>query len=307
MNNLLRMATDYEEKRRKKILSNGVKNNVQSVYSTGPFTVIPSRALNDKRFMRQPHKLMVLCIICSSANNYTGVCYPSQQYIANRIQRTQSTVSRAITSLLEWGYINRLRKGSPLITKPSRYGKSSIYRVMYDPSMSDREVYSRALNKDEELQSQQEKNTIKLMEKKNNKDNQICTTRISEYAPDAYKIRLNRTRLNNNIRSTIKENKINELEMMKEYQKLHLEIYKVQFIPDRRDWQQMLKLIEYQDQYDLTKKIRSILRGKKNPSKPPLFPISYILKALEPEPQSAKDVIKDLAKAMRPKRRLKFD
>ena len=308
MNNLLKMDTNYEEKRRKKILSNG-KNNVQSVYSCGPFTVIPSRALNDKRFMDQPHKLMVLCIICSTANNYTGVCYPSQQYIANRIDRTQPTVSKAITSLIDWGYINRLRKGSPLITKVTRYGKSSIYRVMYDPSMSDKELHSRALNQDEELQSVQRKNTIDLMQKKNNKDTQICTPRISEHAPDEYNTRLSRTRLNNNTISTTKENnKLNEIEMMKEYQKLHYEIYKVRFIPDRRDWQQMIKLITYQDkQTNLLTKVKSILRGKKNASKPPLFPISYINAALEPKGTTPQDIVKDLAKALKPRRRYKFD
>lgn len=307
MKSLLKMK-DYEEKRRKKILSNGVKNNVQSVFSSGPFTVIPSRALNDKRFMKQPHKLMVLCLLCSTANNYTGVCYPSQQYIANRIERTQSTVSRAIVSLIEWGYITRLRKGSPLITKATRYGKSSIYRVMYDPSMNDKEVHSRALNQDEELQSIQEKNTIELMQKNSKKDTQICTPCISENAPDAYSTRLSRTRLNNNTINTNKENRLNELEMMKEYKKIHFEIYKAQFIPDRRDWQQMIKLIEYQDKHvNLTTKIKSILRGKKNPSKPPLFPISYVNAALEPKAVTTKDIIKDVAKAMKPKRRYKFD
>ena len=38
---------DYEEKRKRKILSNG-KLDV-SVYQGGPFTVVPRRALNDKR------------------------------------------------------------------------------------------------------------------------------------------------------------------------------------------------------------------------------------------------------------------
>jgi hypothetical protein len=95
---------------------------------------------------------------------------------------------------------------------------------------------------------------------------------------------------------------------MKEYQKLHYEIYKVRFIPDRRDWQQMIKLITYQDkQTNLLTKVKSILRGKKNASKPPLFPISYINAALEPKGTTPQDIVKDLAKALKPRRRYKFD
>ena len=304
MNNLLRMATDYEDKIRKKILSNG-RNNIQSVYSGGPFTVVPRRALNDKRIAKSPIKYLVLSVLCSCANNYTGVCFPTYQYIANQVLRDKSSVSRAIKALIDWGYIKRLRKGSPLYKNVKH--KSSVYRILYDPSMNDSEVQSRALNHDEELQQKEQEDTIRATMKKHKKPQTSCAQLNKKVAVGSTKTRLSELDLNNNIRSTIKENKLNELEMMKEYQKLHLEIYKVQFIPDRRDWQQMLKLIKYQDQYDLTKKIRSILRGKKNPSKPPLFPISYILKALEPEPQSATDVIKNVAKALRPKRRYKFD
>ena len=102
--------------------------------------------------------------------------------------------------------------------------------------------------------------------------------------------------------------RIGDVEGEKEYQKLHYEIYKVRFIPDRRDWQQMIKLITYQDkQTDLLTKVKSILRGKKNASKPPLFPISYINAALEPKGTTPQDIVKDLAKALKPRRRYKFD
>ena len=46
MNSTYKMDNDFEEKRKKKILDNG-KNNVRSVYSMGPFTVLPRRAFND--------------------------------------------------------------------------------------------------------------------------------------------------------------------------------------------------------------------------------------------------------------------
>ena len=101
------------------------------------------------------------------------------------------------------------------------------------------------------------------------------------------------------------ENKLNEMEMMKKFQNIHLKIYQTTFQPDRRDWRQMTELIKHQDATSaLLTKIENILRKKK---KPPVFPISYILACLKPEPTTVKEVMKDLAKAMRPKRRLKFD
>jgi hypothetical protein len=95
------------------------------------------------------------------------------------------------------------------------------------------------------------------------------------------------------------------MEMMKKFQNIHLKIYQTTFQPDRRDWRQMSELIQYQDKTSsLLTKIENILKKKK---KPPVFPISYILACLKPEPTTTKEVIKDLVKAMRPKRRLKFD
>ena len=58
---------DYEEKRKRKILSNG-KHDVVSVYQGGPFTVVPSRALNDKRICRHPQTYLVLSVLCSCAD-----------------------------------------------------------------------------------------------------------------------------------------------------------------------------------------------------------------------------------------------
>ena len=86
MSNLaMNKPTDYEEKRRRKILSNG-KHDVVSIYQGGPFTVVPRRALNDKRICRHPQTYLVLSVLCSCADNYTGVCFPTYEYIARQTQ-----------------------------------------------------------------------------------------------------------------------------------------------------------------------------------------------------------------------------
>lgn len=296
------MDTDYKDKIRKKILDNG-KNNIQSVYSGGPFTVVPRRALNDKRIAKSPIKYLILSVLCSCANNYTGVCFPTYQYIGNQVMRDKSSVSRAIKSLIEWGYIKRLRKGSPLYKNVKH--KSSVYRILYDPLMNDKEVHSRALINDEELQQIEQNDTIRVAMKPDKKTQRSCSQLNKEVAPSSTKTRLNELDLNNNNRNTIKENKLNEMEMMKKFQNIHLKIYQTTFQPDRRDWRQMTELIKHQDATSaLLTKIENILRKKK---KPPVFPISYILACLRPEPTTVTEVMKDLAKAMRPKRRLKFD
>ena len=296
------MDTDYKDKIRKKILDNG-KNNIQSVYSGGPFTVVPRRALNDKRIAKSPIKYLVLSVLCSCANNYTGVCFPTYQYIGNQVMRDKSSVSRAIKSLIEWGYIKRLRKGSPLYKNVKH--KSSVYRILYDPLMNDSEVYSRALINDEELQQIEQNDTIRVAMKPVKKTQRSCGENNKQVDPSATKTRLKELDLNNNTRSTTKENKLNEMEMMKKFQKIHFKIYQTTFQPDRRDWRQMSELIQYQDKTSaLLTKIENILKKKK---KPPVFPISYILACLKPEPTTTKEVIQDLVKAMRPKRRLKFD
>ena len=296
------MDTDYKDKIRKKILDNG-KNNIQSVYSGGPFTVVPRRALNDKRIAKSPIKYLILSVLCSCANNYTGVCFPTYQYIGNQVMRDKSSVSRAIKSLIEWGYIKRLRKGSPLYKNVKH--KSSVYRILYDPLMNDKEVHSRALINDEELQQIEQDDTIRVAMKPDKKTQRSCSEVNTKVEPTATKTRLNELDLNNNNRNTIKENKLNEMEMMKKFQNIHLKIYQTTFQPDRRDWRQMTELIKHQDATSaLLTKIENILRKKK---KPPVFPISYILACLRPEPTTVTEVMKDLAKAMRPKRRLKFD
>ena len=81
---------DYEEKRKQKILSNG-KYDV-SVYQGGPFTVVPRRALNDKRICRKPQTYLVLSVLCSLADNYTGVCFPTYDYIARQTQSNKGNI-----------------------------------------------------------------------------------------------------------------------------------------------------------------------------------------------------------------------
>lgn len=301
MSNVVAMnkPMDYEEKRRKKILSNGKKYDVKSIFSGGPFVVVPRRALNDKRIVSSPVKYLVLSVLCSCADNYTGVCFPTYQFIGNQLQRDQSTIGKAIRKLMDWGYIKRLRKGSPLY-KNVRH-KSSVYRILYDPLTTDAEVKSKALESDPELQKKEENETLKHLEKHMKKDQTSGTHRQSKLATTASRSRLIELDSNNNTIDSIIEEEITDMELMRRFKYLHLAIYQVQYIPDRKDWETMKKIMLFKVPTNiLLQCMKRILEKKKKDNIPVSYPLSLILAVLEDKwnenKQKPMDFVKDLAK-----------
>jgi len=301
MSNVVAMnkPMDYEEKRRKKILSNGKKYDVKSIFSGGPFVVVPRRALNDKRIVSSPIKYLVLSVLCSCADNYTGVCFPTYQFIGNQLQRDQSTVGKAIRKLMDWGYIKRLRKGSPLY-KNVRH-KSSVYRILYDPLTTDAEVKSKALESDPELQKKEENETLKHLEKHMKKDQTSGNDCQSKLATTASRSRLIELDSNTNTIDSIIEEEITDMELMRRFKYLHLAIYQVQYIPDRKDWETMKKIMLFKVPTNiLLQCMKRILEKKKKDNIPVSYPLTFILAVLEDKwnenKQKPMDFVKDLAK-----------
>lgn len=301
MSNVVAMnkPMDYEEKRRKKILSNGKKYDVKSIFSGGPFVVVPRRALNDKRIVSSPIKYLVLSVLCSCADNYTGVCFPTYQFIGNQLQRDQSTVGKAIRKLMDWGYIKRLRKGSPLY-KNVRH-KSSVYRILYDPLTTDAEVKSKALESDPELQKKEENETLKHLEKHMKKDQTSGNDCQSKLATTASRSRLIELDSNTNTIDSNIEEEITDMELMRRFKYLHLAIYQVQYIPDRKDWETMKKIMLFKVPTNiLLQCMKRILEKKKKDNIPVSYPLTFILAVLEDKwnenKQKPMDFVKDLAK-----------
>ena len=303
MNKIHKMNNDFEEKRKKKILDNG-KNNVQSVYSMGPFTVLPRRAFNDKRMCKHPTTLLILGTLCTCANNFTGVCFPTYQYIMNATNKSLKTISHSINHLIDWGYVKRLRKGSPLY-KNVRH-KSSIYRILYDPSASDNEVHSRALHNDPELQQIERDKTLQQMEKTMKKETKKTPTFSPEVKED-FNIGLNRIRLTelDSNKNTISNNKnikkMSEIEMMNEFKAVHREVFNIDFIPDRRDWNHIKDLWELNIGSNIL--FATIKRNFHKKDKPPAFPLSWILKVMNDDPETPQSVVAEIAKLLKRKRR----
>ena len=289
--------TDYEEKRRRKILSNG-KHDVVSIYQGGPFTVVPRRALNDKRICRHPQTYLVLSVLCSCADNYTGVCFPTYEYIARQTQSNKGNISKAINKLMDWGYIKRLRKGSPLYQNVKH--KSSIYRILYDPLASDNEVKSNALNNDPNRQVIEQNETIKHLEKHMKKDERSCSKDNTNVVIKTTKSRLIELDSVNNNKYNSMSN-VNEIELMKLFKEVHYEIYQSQFRPDRKDWEQMTKIMSYKiPSKILMETIRRVLiRFQYKKQKLPTYPLALVLSMLDEKEGTSMDIVKDLAKKLK--------
>ena len=289
--------TDYEEKRRKKILSNG-KHDVVSIYQGGPFTVVPRRALNDKRICRHPQTYLVLSVLCSCADNYTGVCFPTYEYIARQTQSNKGNISKAINKLMDWGYIKRLRKGSPLYQNVKH--KSSIYRILYDPLASDNEVKSNALNNDPNRQVIEQNETIKHLEKHMKKDERSCSKDNTNVVIKTTKSRLIELDSVNNNKYNSMSN-VNEIDLMKLFKEVHFEIYQSQFKPDRKDWEQMTKIMSYKiPSKILMETIRRVLiRFQYKKQKLPTYPLALVLSMLDEKEGTSMDIVKDLAKKLK--------
>ena len=298
MSNLaMNKPTDFEEKRRRKILSNG-KHDVVSIYQGGPFTVVPRRALNDKRICRHPQTYLVLSVLCSCADNYTGVCFPTYEYIARQTQSNKGNISKAINKLMDWGYIKRLRKGSPLYQNVKH--KSSIYRILYDPLASDNEVKSNALNNDPNRQIIEQNETIKHLEKHMKKDERSCSKDNTNVVIKTTKSRLiELDSVNNNKYSSMSN--VNEIDLMKLFKEVHFEIYQSQFQPNRKDWEQMTKIMSYKiPSKILMETIRRVLiRFQYKKQKLPTYPLALVLSMLDEKEGTPMDIVKDLAKKLR--------
>ena len=289
---------DYEEKRKQKILSNG-KYDV-SVYQGGPFTVVPRRALNDKRICRKPQTYLVLSVLCSLADNYTGVCFPTYDYIARQTQSNKGNISRVIAKLIDWGYIKRLRKGSPLFQNVRH--KSSIYRILYDPIASDKEIKSIALNNDPKLQIAEENDTIKHLMKHVKKDQTSCLKDNSKVVERTTRTRLiELDTINNNKNNSIREEEVNEMVLMQQFKRIHFEVYQSHFIPNQKDWSQMTKIMQHKIPIKILMQTikRVLLKFKRQKLHLPSYPLGFMLGVLEQKEGTPMDLIKHLAKSLR--------
>lgn len=97
--------------------------------SPGGVAIAPGRAQVDNRFNRYPMTYRVLMFCCAHAKAHYGTFWVSQQTIGAAMGCSKQAVSQHFRRLIEYGYIQKLRKEQQGI-------KGALWRIIYDPTMS---------------------------------------------------------------------------------------------------------------------------------------------------------------------------
>ena len=114
----------------------------------GPFCILPPRATVDTRLHKYASTFSVLAFCCSYAKAHTGVFWMSQLTVAQALNITQSAVSQHMKKLVEYGYIQKIRKED----RSRAWGKrGAVWRVIYDPRMTTKEVMNSQPQTEEEM------------------------------------------------------------------------------------------------------------------------------------------------------------
>jgi len=114
----------------------------------GPFCLIPPRATVDTRLHKYASTFGVLAFVCSYAKAHTGVFFMNQMTVAEAIGISQQAVHKHMKKLVEYGYIQKIRKED----NRRAWGKrGAVWRVIYDPRMSLQEVLNTTPKTEEEL------------------------------------------------------------------------------------------------------------------------------------------------------------
>jgi hypothetical protein len=97
------------------------------------YSVVPIRAASDKRLRATAWRVLVS--VCSYANR-AGLCWPGYENLAATHGVTRQAVGRQIKKLIAYGYLQKVKNHS--------WGRTAqILRVIYDESLSDRQLLER--------------------------------------------------------------------------------------------------------------------------------------------------------------------
>ena len=114
----------------------------------GPFCLIPPRATVDTRLHKYPSTFSVLAFCCSYAKAHTGIFYMNQLTVAQALNISQPAIAKHMKKLLEYGYIQKIRKED----NRKAWGKrGAVWRVIYDPRMTLKDVINSTPKTEEEL------------------------------------------------------------------------------------------------------------------------------------------------------------
>ena len=101
--------------------------------SPAPYIIVPARAFGDTRFNQFPSTFRCLALCSAHASARAGIFFCNQQTLASVMGSSQQAVSQHMNKLVEFGYIERLRKAN----NKRPYGQQGAkWRIIYDPRMN---------------------------------------------------------------------------------------------------------------------------------------------------------------------------
>jgi len=116
--------------------------------SPNAWVLLPGRATVDTRLHKYPSTFGVLAYCSSHAKKYTGIFWMNQRTVASALNITQSAVSQHMKKLIEYGYIEKIRKED----RRRAYGKKgAVWRVIYDPRDTLQDVLNKVPKTEEEV------------------------------------------------------------------------------------------------------------------------------------------------------------
>lgn len=122
--------------------------------SPNAWVLLPGRATVDTRLHKYPSTFCVLAYCSSHAKKYTGIFWMNQRTVASALNITQSAVSQHMKKLIEYGYIEKIRKED----RRRAYGKKgAVWRVIYDPRDTLQDVLNKVPKTEEEVTAEAQK------------------------------------------------------------------------------------------------------------------------------------------------------
>ncbi|MDA9820959.1 winged helix-turn-helix domain-containing protein [Paracoccaceae bacterium] len=122
--------------------------------SPNAWVLLPGRATVDTRLHKYPSTFSVLAFCSSHAKKYTGIFWMNQRTVASALNITQSAVSQHMKKLIEYGYIEKIRKED----RRRAYGKKgAVWRVIYDPRDTLQDVLNKVPKTEEEVTAEAQK------------------------------------------------------------------------------------------------------------------------------------------------------
>ena len=276
----------------------------------GQVAVYPGRALVDNRFNRFPMTFRVLGTCCAHAKAWTATFYVNQSTMSKILQCSQQAVSQHMNKLAKFGYLEKLRKEGP----SRQWGdQGSLWRVIYDPSLSYKQVLAMR-PKEVELTEQEEfaamNKTLKIIANTGAKGTQKQgdtqgtepvdnSTLYKPHLVQHHKLDLVHNNSDRTIRKEVKEEECKRL--CEEYKELMQSIHGRPWRYDIRQTHLARDILMQKEAAEFLTHAKQQLQWMKDNGKEPAISLKYYLTVYDnkDKPKDSTDILRQVTSRMR--------